>query len=143
MRSPASKRRWRLVATSGVGTTRSAVPRLMATLGGSGHVEEGAASRCDGLQRNDVVLDDVSRQLRVVEIDRVLLAIGDQPVEEVDQRGPFGLVGLVFVEHYPAVSADRRAGLAGGVHDRELGRADREGLACSRRSPRGGGAGGA
>src|ERR1700687_5129852 len=108
MRSPASKRRWRLVATSGVGTTRSAVPRVMATLGGGGHVEEGGACRGEGLQRKDVVLDDVGRQLRVVEVDRVLLAIGDQPVEEVDQRGPLGLVGLVFVGHYPAVSSHRR-----------------------------------
>src|SRR3981189_3743241 len=54
----------------------------------------------------------------------VLLALGDEPVQEVDQRGAFGLVGLVLVEHQPAVTRNRGAVLAGRIHDRELTRRD-------------------
>src|SRR6202795_2232598 len=94
-RSPETSRRWRLAATSGVGTIRSAaVPRLMATLGRGGHVEEGAASRGHGLQQIDVVSNDVRRQFRIVDISSVLLAVIHQPVEKVDQRGALGLFGL-------------------------------------------------
>src|ERR1700682_3208567 len=132
-RSPETSRRWRLAATSGVGTIRlAAVPRLMATLGRGGHVEEGAASRGNSLQRNNVVLHEVGRQLRVVKVDGVLLTVGEEPVEVVDERGALGLVGLILVEHQPTVAADWGAGPAGGVDDRELGRVDREELAGRR-----------
>src|SRR6266550_7234258 len=98
MRSPARRRRWRLEATSGAGTTRSAaVPRLMRTSGRSRDAEEPASPRGNGLECDDVVLHHVGGQLGVVRVAAVLLAVGDQPVEHVNHRGALALVGLVLV----------------------------------------------
>src|SRR5205823_5462175 len=83
--SPARRRRWRLEATSGAGITRSAaVPRLMTRSGRSRDTEERATRRGNGLECNDVVVHYVGRQLGIVRVAAVLLAVGDQPVEHVD-----------------------------------------------------------
>src|SRR6266550_7988485 len=121
MRSPARRRRWRLEATSGAGTTRSAaVPRVMTRSGRSWGAEERATPRGNGLECDDVVLHRVGRQLGVVRVAAVLLAVGDQPVEHVDRRAALGLVDLVLVHHQPTVAGDRCAVLAGRVDDGEL-----------------------
>src|ERR1700730_19055874 len=101
-------RRWRLVPTSGGGATRCAVPMLIRSLRRNG--EEGASSGGDGLQRGSIERHHIAGEGGVVQIDRVLLALGcDQPVEEVHQGGALGLVRLVFVDDDPAVAADRGA----------------------------------
>src|ERR1700724_1066300 len=97
IRSPEMSRRWRLVATSGVGTTRSvAVPRLISASGRRGGAQGGGGSRGDGLQRRNILSNDVRRQLRVVHIDRIRLALGDEPVEEAAEGSPLGLSALTF-----------------------------------------------
>src|ERR1700738_4907178 len=106
-------RRRRLVAASGGGATRSAVPMLIGSLR---NAEEGASSGRDGLQRGSIEGHHIAGEGRVVEIDGVLLAPGgDQPVEEVHQGCALGLVGLIFVDDDPAVAADRGAVFAGRV----------------------------
>src|SRR5260370_29816236 len=105
-------RPWRLVATSDAGTTRSvAVPRLISASGRRGDVQEGGTSRGDGLQRRNILTNDVRRQLSVVDVDRIMLSVGHEPIQQVDEGGALGLVGLILVEHQPTVAGDRGTGL--------------------------------
>ena len=57
-----------------------------------------------------------------MQIAGVLLAVSDQPVEEIDHRGALRLVPLIFVQHQPAVAADRGTVRTWRVDDRELAR---------------------
>ena len=57
-----------------------------------------------------------------MQVTGVLLAIRDQPVKEIDRGRALRLVGLILVQHEPAVAADRGAVLAGRVDDGELTR---------------------
>src|SRR5690348_3267628 len=93
--SPEMRRRWWLLATSGAGATRSAVPFPIRSLGRD--LEERAPPGGDGFQGGHVILHHGARQLRVVKIRRVLLPIRDDPVQEIDQGRPLRLIGLVHV----------------------------------------------
>src|SRR5438309_152417 len=131
--SPEMSRRWRLVATSSAGATRSAVPLPIRSLGRD--LEERAAPGGDPFQGGDVVRHHVARELRIVKIHGVLLAIVDQPVQQIDCRRPLGLVRLVGVHHQPAIAADRGAVLTGRVDNGEVGGRGTEVLTGSRRRP--------
>src|SRR2546425_2884393 len=98
--SPEMSRRWRFATTSGAGAT-PAVPRLIRSSGRDG--EEDAASRGYGLERIDIKANDVGRQLRIVNVARILLTFVDGPVEQVDQRRALGFVRLIFAQHDPDI----------------------------------------
>src|SRR5437868_12639438 len=131
--SPEMSRRWRLVATSGAGATRSALPLPIRSLGRD--LEERAPPGGDAFQGGDVVRHHIAGELRVVKIHGVLLAVVDQPVQQVDRRRPLGLVRLVGVYHQPAIAADRGAVLTGRVDNGEVGGRCAEVLTGGRRRP--------